>query len=129
MALSTCWKCSRSWFWIFPLPSTNFGIFPWSNTSLVQDVDINVFYKPLLISLDNIIPTSPGYCKIIMKESTCDTFLQDCIVKSGSQALLSGRLIIFRKDRKRIRRKGHRVQLPCHNIQINVGWPSRQVQI
>ena len=56
-------------------------------------MDINVFYKPLLISLDNIIPTSPGYCKIIMKESTCDTFLQDCIVKSGSQALLSGGLI------------------------------------
>ena len=80
-------------FGFFPLPSTNFGIFPWPNTSLVQDVDINVFYKPLLISLDNIIPTSPGYCKIIMKESTCDTFLQDCIVKSGSQALLSGRLI------------------------------------
>lgn len=80
-------------FGFFPLPSTNFGIFPWSNTFLVQDVDINIFYKPLLLSLDNIIPTSPGYCKVIMKEFAYDAFLQDCIVKSGSQPLLSGKLI------------------------------------
>ena len=80
-------------FGFFPLLSTNFGIFPWSNTCLVQDVDINVFYKPLHVSLQNLIPTSPGYCKVAMNGFTQDAFLQDCIIKCGSQSLLSGRLI------------------------------------
>ena len=83
-------------FGFFPLLSTNSGILPRSNPYLVQDVDINVFYKPLRISTDDLIPIAPGYCHVAIKESIKDVFLEDCIIKSvkfGRKSLLSGRLI------------------------------------
>jgi len=80
-------------FGFFPLLSTNSGIFPWSNACLIQDVDINVFYKPLFVSMDNLIPTCPGYCNVVISRCAQDAFLHDCVVKCGSQSLLSGRLI------------------------------------
>lgn len=80
-------------FGFFPLLSSNSGIFPWSNPQMIQDVDMNVFYKPLRISMDRLITTSPGYCNVIIHGFMQDAFLQDCIVKCGSQSLLSGRLV------------------------------------
>lgn len=80
-------------FGFFPLLSANSGIFPWSNTILVQDVDINVFYKPLCISMEDLIPTFPGHCNVVINGFTQDAFLQDCIIKCGSHSLLSGKLI------------------------------------
>ena len=80
-------------FGFFPLLSSNSGILPWSNPQMIQDVDVNVFYKPLHISMDHLIPTSPGYCKVVIDGFTQDAVLHDCIVKCGSQSLLSGRLI------------------------------------
>lgn len=80
-------------FGFFPLLSSNSGIFPWSKPQMIQDVDVNVFYKPLCVSIDHLIPTSPGYCKVVVNGFTQDAFLHDCIVKCGSQSLLSGRLV------------------------------------
>ena len=80
-------------FGFFPLLSSNSGIFPWSKPQMIQDVDMNVFYKPLRISKDNLIPLSPGYYKVVINEFTQDAFLHDCIFKCGSQSLLSGKLI------------------------------------
>lgn len=80
-------------FGFFPLLSSNSGIFPWSNPMIVQDVDVNVFYKPLHISMDQLIHTTPGYCKVVISGFAQDAFLQDCIVKQGMQSLLSGRLV------------------------------------
>lgn len=73
--------------------NSNSGILPWSNPMIVQDVDVNVFYKPLHISMDQLIPTMPGYCQVVMSGFVEDAFLKDCIVKQGKQSFLSGRLV------------------------------------
>ncbi|XP_068707579.1 uncharacterized protein [Montipora foliosa] len=80
-------------FGFFPLPSSNAGIFPWSYPQLLQDVDVNMFYKPLYVSMESLIPTSPGYCKVVADQFRQDEFLQDCIVICGTESLLSGRLV------------------------------------
>ncbi|XP_078349261.1 uncharacterized protein LOC144634234 [Oculina patagonica] len=83
-------------FGFFPLLSSNSGIFPWSNPQMIQDVDVNMFYKPLRVSMHHLLPTTPGYCKVVISGFTHDVFLRDCIVKCGSQSLLSGRLILHK---------------------------------
>lgn len=80
-------------FGFFPLLNLNSGILPWSNPIIVQDVDVNVFYKPLHISMDQLIPTMPGYCQVVIDGFIEDAFLKDCIVKGGKQSFLSGRLV------------------------------------
>jgi len=87
-------------FGFFPLLSSNPGIFPWSKPQLIQDVDMNIFYNPLRVSVDHLIPTSPGYCKVVVNGFTQDQFLHDCIVKCGSQSLLSGRLVSQKMGRE-----------------------------
>lgn len=59
----------------------------------MQDVDVNVFHKPLHISMDQLIPTMPGYCQVVIDGFIEDAFLKDCIVKGGKQSFLSGRLV------------------------------------
>lgn len=80
-------------FGFFPLPSSNSGIFPFSYPPLIQDVDMNLFYKPLHISMESLIPTSPGFCKVVADQFRQDEFLKDCIVRCGTESLLSGRLV------------------------------------
>ena len=80
-------------FGFFPLLNLNSGILPRSNPIIVQDVDVNVFYKPLHISMDQLIPTMPGYCQVVIDGFIEDAFLKDCIVKGGKQSFLSGRLV------------------------------------